>query len=225
LVGLELEVFASICERVMHYATRPRGISLQRWLFKYHSYSRPLLQIIIITNVTLYNNKYRRRTSVKISVSEAFSLLREALWQYFRNNISWQSNLLTCQQRQPHTIQIVRAHTGDFTMGAARSRPSAYYTGFAPGVNDHISLTCWGQFARLTMTITRVLVDTGYRRADSVDTHQRESMALRDIIVVSPVNINNSMAEACTPTVVAPPQTLFVGDCFAELSMYDQHRR
>jgi len=71
-MGLEHAVFASVYERVMHYATRPSGISLQRWLFKYHSYSRPLLQIIIITNVTLYNNKYRRRTRVKMSASEAF---------------------------------------------------------------------------------------------------------------------------------------------------------
>jgi len=48
-----------------------------------------------------------------------FSGLRKALWQYFRNNISLQSNLQTSQQRQPHTIQIVRAHTGDLTMAAA----------------------------------------------------------------------------------------------------------
>jgi len=35
----------------------PNGICLQTLLFKYHSYSRPLLQIII-TNVTLIIEQY-----------------------------------------------------------------------------------------------------------------------------------------------------------------------
>jgi len=50
LVGLEPAVFASVCERTT--ATRA-----------------------LITNYYYYNNKYRRRTRVKISASEAFAKL------------------------------------------------------------------------------------------------------------------------------------------------------
>jgi len=53
------------------------------------------------------------------------------------------------------------------------------------------------------MTITRVLIDTGYTDGQIAQTHINVNQWHGETIVVSPVNINNSMAEACTPTVVA----------------------
>jgi len=58
-----------------------------------------------------------------------FSLTNHSaiVWQYFRHP----QKVQTSPQRQRPTQY---AHTGDFTMGAARSRPLAYYTGLVPGI-------------------------------------------------------------------------------------------
>jgi len=50
--------------------------------------------------------------------------------QHFRHSQKVQSS----PQRQWPTQY---AHTGDFTMGAAHSRPPAYYTGLTPGINNY----------------------------------------------------------------------------------------
>jgi len=50
--------------------------------------------------------------------------------QYFRHP----QKVQTSQHWQRPTQYT---HTGDFTMGAARSRPPAYYTGLAPGITSN----------------------------------------------------------------------------------------